>query len=155
LPRKKRKIRKSSRYKKNFLIVGCGRFGSFLANRLSAEGNGVIIIDVNPDAFKALSPEFSGFALEGDATEFNILEKAKISQADVLIASTRDDNINLMVGQVASKICGVPYVFARVFNPKRVEIFRELGIQTICPPLIAGEKLLGIIDKSLKKQMED
>jgi trk system potassium uptake protein TrkA len=154
LPRKKRKIAKRSRYKKNFLIVGCGRFGSFLANRLSAEGNNVIIIDISPDAFNALSPEFSGFALEGDATEFNILGKAKISQADVLIASTRDDNINLMVGQVASKICRVPNVFARVFNPKRVETFQELGIQTICPPLIAGEILLGIIGKSLNKKKE-
>jgi trk system potassium uptake protein TrkA len=146
--------KKKRRYKRNFLIVGCGRFGSFLANRLSAEGNGVIIIDINPAAFNALSPEFSGFALEGDATEFNILEKAKISQADVLIASTRDDNINLMVGQVASKICGVPNVFARLYNPKRVEIFKELGIRTISPPLIAGEKLLGIIGKSLKERKE-
>lgn len=155
MDRKKRNTAKSSRYKKSFLIVGCGRFGSFLANRLSTEGNSVIIIDINPDAFNALSPEFSGFTLEGDATEFNILEKAKISQADVLIASTRDDNINLMVGQVAGKICGVSHVFARLYNPKRVETFRELGIQTICPPLIAGEKLLGIIDKSLKNQKED
>lgn len=155
MDRRKRKIKKTSRYKKIFLIVGCGRFGSFLANRLSTEGNSVIIIDINPVAFNALSPEFSGFTLEGDATEFNILERAKISQADVLIASTRDDNINLMVGQVASKICGVPNVFARLYNPKRVEIFKELGIRTICPPLIAGEKLLGIIDKSLKNQKED
>ncbi|MCJ7812849.1 TrkA family potassium uptake protein [bacterium] len=145
------------KYKSEYtiVIVGCGRLGSFLANQLSAKGHNLIVIDNDPDAFDNLSTEFSGFRLEGDATEFGILDKAKIAQANILIATTSDDNINLMVAQVARKICNVPHVVARVFNPKKQAAFQEMGIETVCPTFIAGEVLLDTIAESLIKQKEE
>ncbi len=134
------------------LIVGCGRLGAFLANRLSGKGHSVVVIDVNESAFNSLSPEFSGFRIVGDATEFTVLKGAKIAEADIFIAATRDDNINLMVSQVAKKIFNVPKVIARVFEPQREIIYKDFDIEAISPTSIAVELFLGSIAEYLSTQ---
>jgi trk system potassium uptake protein TrkA len=131
------------------LIVGCGRLGSFLANRLSSRGHSVVLIDIKESAFDSLSPEFSGFRVVGDVTEFTVLKEAKIEEADVFIATTNDDNINLMVSQIAKKIFHVPKVMARVFDPKRESIYKDFDIEAISPTSIAVELFLESIAESL------
>jgi trk system potassium uptake protein TrkA len=131
------------------LIVGCGRLGSFLANRLSSRGHSVVLIDIKESAFDSLSPEFSGFRVVGDATELTVLKEAKIEEADVFIATTNDDNINLMVSQIAKKIFHVPKVMARVFDPKRESIYKDFDIEAISPTSIAVELFLESIAESL------
>ena len=123
------------------IIVGCGRLGSYLANTYSHYGHSVVIIDSNMESFARLRIQFSGFKLEGDATEVQILRQAKIDRADLLLATTEDDNINLMVAQVAKKIFHVPRVMARVYIPDRENIYSELGIETICPTTIVGDMI--------------
>lgn len=130
------------------IIVGCGRLGSYLANRLSRDGHSVVVIDVNESAFDALSVEYSGFRLEGDATELAVLKSAKVDKADLVIATTREDNVNLMVTQIAKNIFRVPKVMARVFDPKQEEIYCDLNIETVCPTSLAGDVLLQSIMKS-------
>lgn len=130
---------KSSLY---VVIVGCGRLGSHLANQLSRVGHSVVVIDKNNSTFEDLSPEFSGFRVMGDATQIAILREAKLKNADVFFATTHDDNVNLMVAQVAKKIFNVPHVLARVFDPRREKIFDQLGIETICPTSVAAEMFL-------------
>ncbi len=120
------------------VIVGCGRLGSLVASRLSKEGHSVVVIDVDELAFDNLSAEFSGFQLEGDATELAMLRQAKIDKADVFIACTHDDNVNLMVAQIAGKIFSVRRVLARVFDPQREEVYSRLGIETICPTCVGA-----------------
>jgi len=124
------------------IIVGCGRLGSYLANRLSQAGHSVVAIDLNDAAFESLSPEFSGFRLEGDATEFAVLREAEIADADMVIVTTQSDNINLLVSQVAKKLFGVPRVVARVFEPERQRTYRDLGIDTVCPVTMVGDDVL-------------
>lgn len=137
------------------VIVGCGRLGASLANRMSAGGHSVVVIDSDPSAFDGLSVEFSGFRVEGNGTESSVLRQAKVQQADILIASTSEDNINLMVAQVASKIYGVPHVVARIFDPKREQTFRVLGVETICPTVIASDVLLDSIAGSITHKQRD
>jgi trk system potassium uptake protein TrkA len=131
------------RMKKNkrfyIIIVGCGRLGAYLATRFSHAGHSVVVIDINIESFERLSFQFSGFKLEGDATELQVLKQAKIDRADLLLAATEYDNINLMVAQEARKIFRVPRVMARVDEPDRENIYRDLGIETICPTTIVGE----------------
>lgn len=124
------------------IIVGCGRLGSHLANRLSRDGHSLVAVDINESAFNALSAEYGGFRVEGDATEFAVLKQAKTDKADLVIATTREDNVNLMVAQVAKRVFRVPRVMARVFDPTREEIYEALGVETVCPTSIAGEALL-------------
>jgi trk system potassium uptake protein TrkA len=124
------------------VIVGCGRVGSHLANQLSHVGHSVVVIDTNEDTFNQLSPDFSGFRVEGDATQIGVLKEAKLNQADVLFATTHWDNVNLMVAQVARKVFKVPHVLARVFDPRREQVYAGLEIETICPTLVAAEMFL-------------
>jgi trk system potassium uptake protein len=130
---------KRNRY---IVVVGCGRLGSQLANQLSRDGDSVVVIDSDETKFNDLSPDFSGFRIEGDATHITVLKDAKLKKADVLIATTHEDNVNLMVAQVARKIFNVPQVLARVFDPKREKIYAQLGIDTICPTSVAAEMFL-------------
>jgi trk system potassium uptake protein TrkA len=128
------------------VVVGCGRLGSLLANRLSGDGNALVVIDRDPATFDDLSLEYSGFRVEGDATRLSVLNQAKVGSADVLIATTHQDNVNLMVAQVARRIFGVGTVLARVFDPKREEVYSRLGIDTVSPISLAAERFLTSID---------
>jgi len=124
------------------VIVGCGRLGSYLANQLSRAGHSVVVIDSDEETFLDLSPDFSGFRVVGDATQIAVLREAKLKQADVFFATTHWDNVNLMVAQIARKLFNVPHVLARVFDPRREQIFNQLGIETICPTSVAAEMFL-------------
>ena len=129
----------SSRY---IIIVGCGRLGSILANRLSALGHSVVVIDRQEAAFHNLSTEFSGFRITGDAVELSVLRSAKAGKADCLLVSTEEDNVNLMIAQVAGTVFDIPTVVARVYDPSREAIFQEFGIKTICPTKLSAEAFL-------------
>lgn len=124
------------------VIVGCGRLGSILANGLSRAGHAVVVIDQDATTFDDLSSDFSGFRVEGDATEMAVLKEAKLQRADVFIATTHEDNVNLMAAQLARKIFDVPHVLARVFDPRREEVYAQLGIETICPTSVGAEMFL-------------
>ncbi len=134
------------------VIVGCGRLGSHLAAQLSRAGNSVVVIDVDRNTFNDLTPDFSGFRVEGDATHVAVLKEAKLKDADVLITTTHEDNVNLMVAQVAREVFGVPQVLARVFDPKREAVYAQLGIRTICPTSVAAEMFLGAIADGAAQQ---
>lgn len=124
------------------VVVGCGRLGALLASQLSNEGHSIVVIDRHEAAFKSLSSEFSGFQISGDATELAILRAAKADRADSLLAVTDQDNINLMVAQIAKILFQVPTVLARVFNPRRETIYREFGVATISPTQLSAEAFL-------------
>lgn len=142
---------KNNRY---IVIVGCGRLGSHLANQLSRDGNSVVAIDKLETTFSDLSSDFSGFKIVGDATHVSVLREAKIKNADVLIATTHFDNVNLMVAQVARRVFDVPHVLARVFDPKREEVYAKLGVNTICPTSVAAELFLSSIGNGRSSERE-
>jgi trk system potassium uptake protein TrkA len=127
------------------VIVGCGRLGSILANRLSGLGSSVVVIDRDEAAFDKLSSGFSGFRVTGDAAELEVLRQAKIDKADSLLAATPHDNLNLMVAQVAKVSFGVPKVLARLFDPSREEMYRQFGIETICPTDLSADAFLSAL----------
>jgi trk system potassium uptake protein len=133
------------------VIVGCGRLGGMLANRLSALGNQLVIIDRAEGKFDKLSTDFSGFKIVGDASELHVLRQAHVEKADFLFATTTEDNVNLMVAQVARAVFKVPHVIARVFDPTRETIYSEFGVDTISPTNLSAEafmKLLSLHNKA-------
>jgi trk system potassium uptake protein TrkA len=130
------------------VVVGCGRLGAQMANQLSHVGHSVVVIDADESTFNDLSPDFSGFRVEGDAAQMAVLKEAKLKNADVFFATTHDDNLNLMVAQVARKIFHVPHVLARVFDPRREQVYNQLGIETICPTSVAAEMFLMAVASS-------
>jgi trk system potassium uptake protein TrkA len=133
------------------IIVGCGCMGSVMANRLSSEGHSVVVIDRDPAAFGRLSTAFSGFRMEGDAAESALLQQAKADKADAVISATGDDNVNLMVAQIARRVFSVRNVLARVNDPEREALFRLSGIRTATPTTLAAEAL----HQALHEQAEE
>lgn len=117
----------------NVIIMGCGRVGAELAQLLDAEGHKVTIIDVDSGRFDELSPDFSGMAFLGDATDEEALRKAGMEQADAFVALTRDDERNAMAAQIAREIFNVPKVLCRIYDPLREEFYRGLGLEALSP----------------------
>lgn len=130
----------------NVLIIGCGRLGSCIANSLSNENKNVTIIDKDKDAFRKLSPSFGGLALEGDATDLDILKEAEIDKSKVVLSVTDDDNTNIMIAQMTKNMFAVGKVIVRLYDPDRECIYKESGIETILPSILSIneiEKILG------------
>jgi len=125
-----------------FIVVGCGRLGAHVAARLSDAGNDVTVIDRDAAAFRGLPVDFSGVTLCGDATDWRVLQQAGLGEVDALLAATGRDNTNFMVSLLARRIGEVPRVLARVEEADREPIFRDAGIETICPLLDAATLLL-------------
>lgn len=134
---------------KYILIVGCGRLGAHLANSLGeSKFNSIVIIDKNEQAFDRLKTTFSGFRIEADALELDVLKAAKIKDADVVLVTTNRDNTNIMIAQVAKKIFNVDKVIARLIDPLRESIYSELGIETISPTALSANEFMRIINES-------
>ena len=135
------------------VIVGCGRLGSHLANLLSHEGHRVVVVDRDDRAFEKLAADlYSGSRIAGDASEPSVLKQAGVGKADLLITATHDDNVNLMVALVAKKVLGARKVMARVYDPAREELYRDVGLETVCPTLIAGEAFFKLLYQATDHQ---
>jgi len=107
----------------------------------------VVMIDNDEAAFSKLLPEYSGFTVQGDATELDVLRQAHVERADLLIAATREDNVNLMVAQVARVEFGVRRVIARVNEPMREDVYRILSIETVSPTSVAVDLFLRLAEE--------
>ena len=89
-------------HKNNYILVaGCGRLGGGLAASLSLKKKDVMIMDENEEAFRKLAASYGGLTMCGDVKDLNKLEEAGIRKADVFIAVTDKDNVNIMAAQLA------------------------------------------------------
>lgn len=127
---------------KFIVIVGCGRLGASLAGDLSRKGHSVVVIDRKENTFSALPSDYSGFKVQGDASQHLVIKSAGANRAEIFIAATSEDNLNLMAAQVASEVFGVPIVMARVFDPEKQKAYADLRIRTICPTAVAANLFL-------------
>jgi trk system potassium uptake protein TrkA len=128
------------------VIMGCGRVGATLAADLSREGNDVLMLDIDPTAFRFLPDDFRGQTVVGNGIDLDILRKIGIEQADVFVSATRGDNRNVMAAQIAKHIFGVKVVASRVFDPLREEMYRNMGLRTINPTRAQARRLKRIIE---------
>ena len=127
------------------IIAGCMKIGATLAQMLSQENHDVVIIDSDPKNFEILGTGFNGVTITGMPIDEDVLRSAGIEQADALAAVTRDDNMNVMVAQVAQNLFHVPNVIARLYSPERALVFRKLGMTTICPTSLAVDQIKGML----------
>jgi trk system potassium uptake protein TrkA len=114
------------------IIVGCGRVGAGLANRLGREGDEVIVIDLRTDAFDRLEEGFAGQAIRGDGTDEDVLRRAGAEGADRFFALTEGDNRNVLAAQLGAETFEIPTVVAKLNDPVRAEAYAALGIATLC-----------------------
>src|SRR5438270_12875771 len=113
------------------VVVGCGRVGSELAAELEAQGHTVAVIDKDRNAFRRLPERFTGRAVLGFGFDREHLEQAGIREADALAAVTNGDNSNILTARIARETYEVAHVVARIYDPRRAVIYRQLGIATV------------------------
>lgn len=131
----------------NILIIGCGKVGSMLANTLSNDGHDISIIDTNHDNFDNLDSDFSGFTTTGLPIDLDVLKEAGIKSCDILAAVSNDDNINIMVSQLAKEIFNIPKVISRINDPILKDVFSDFNINTISPTNLTVSSVLSVINK--------
>ena len=131
------------------IVMGCGRVGSQVSLLLTERGHDVTVIDHrDTDAALRLGPGFKGRIVNGLGFDEAILIKAGIKQADAFIAASSTDNANIVGARIAQNIYKVPRVVARLFDPRRAEIYQRLGLKTVSMTTMGAEKLYEIVTHS-------
>ena len=138
----------------NIIICGAGRVGFTIAKLLSEQGHSLTVIDQSSEDIQKIDDALDVKAIVGKATYPSILEKANASEADMIIAVTRNDEINMVICQIAFSIFSVPKKIARIrsqdyLNPKFTRVYNKenLPIDVIISPEIE-------IAKSIQRKLE-
>jgi len=129
------------------VIMGCGRVGAALATMLDGDGHDVTVLDLRPEAFRRLPPEFKGRKHTGNGIDQDVLARIGQAQADAFVATTQGDNRNVMATQMAKHVFGVRRTLCRIYDPIREEIYKELGLETISPTLVGARMLKEMLDR--------
>jgi trk system potassium uptake protein TrkA len=140
----------------HIVVMGCGRVGSTLAHHLERLDHSVAVIDQDPSAFRRLGDAFRGKTIAGIGFDRDTLESAGIEGADAFAAVSSGDNSNIIAARVARETFGVGYVVARIYDPRRAEVYERLGIPTIATvPWTAGRLLKNLLGGTIDEEWRD
>ena len=138
----------------NIIICGAGRVGFTIAKQLSEQGHSITVIDTSSDDIQKIDDALDVKAIVGKATYPSILEKANAAETDMIIAVTRNDEINMVICQIAFSIFNIPKKIARIrsqdyLNPKFTTVYNKenLPIDVIISPELE-------IAKSIQRKLE-
>mgnify|MGYP001326680585 CR=1 FL=1 len=138
----------------NIIICGAGRVGFTIAKLLSEQGHSITVIDQSGEDIQKINDSLDVKAIVGKATYPSILEKANASETDMIIAVTRNDEINMLICQIAFSIFNIQKKIARIrsqdyLNPKFTRVYNRenLPIDVIISPEIE-------IAKSIQRKLE-
>ncbi len=126
----------------HIVIMGCGRVGSTLAHILEDRDNTVSVIDRDPEAFRRLGSAFKGDRVTGFGFDRAVLTQAGIERADAFAAVSSGDNSNIIAARVARETFGVQRVAARIYDPRRAEVYERLGIPTVATVRWTADQML-------------
>lgn len=123
----------------DLIIVGGGRVGVHLIDKLKdCPRYNITLIDDNTKNMEELEEEYDDVRfIIGNATEKKTLEKAGIETADIVVAATSVDEINLLIGITAQKY-NVKKIIARTTNPSHIKMFKKLGVSEVVSPELAA-----------------
>ena len=124
------------------IVVGCGRTGSGIALELVRDGHSVVVIDKNRDAFRRLPEGWGGRSIVGAGFDRDVLEAAGAHEAGALAAVTSGDNSNILTARIARETFEIPAVVARIYDPRRAEIYQRLGIPTVATVTWTNQQVL-------------
>jgi trk system potassium uptake protein len=126
------------------IVIGGGRLGSGLARALTLRGDSVVVLDRDPDVAARLGVQ----AVVGHAFDRDALLQAGIERADALAAVTASDDVNVIAARAARIFFRVPRVVARLYDPRKAEIYRRLGVQTIATTIWGINRIVELLSYS-------
>lgn len=124
------------------VIMGCGRVGAELAQTLEQQGHTVSVIDQDPTAFRRLGSGFGGRRVTGVGFDQDTLREAGIEDAGAFAAVSSGDNSNVIAARVAREMFTVEHVAARIYDPRRAEVYQRLGIPTVATVRWTADQML-------------
>ncbi len=127
------------------IIMGCGRIGSQVSELMSAHGHDVTVIDHDSNAIGRLGPNFKGRIVHGLGFDRNVLIEAGIERADAFVTASSSDNANIVAARIARNIFRVPRVVARLYDPRRAEVYQRLGLTTISSTNWGAERIYQVL----------
>jgi trk system potassium uptake protein len=126
----------------HIVIMGCGRVGSTLAHILEDQGHSVAVIDQDADAFRKLGSGFKGRKITGSGFDRDVLIEAGIEEADAFAAVSSGDNSNIISARVVRESFGIQRVAARIYDPRRAEVYQRVGIPTVATVRWTADQML-------------
>ena len=126
----------------HIVIMGCGRVGSTLAHILEDRDYTVAIIDKDPTAFRRLRSSFKGNRVTGIGFDRDVLVAAGIEHAGAFAAVSSGDNSNIIAARVVRETFGVQRVAARIYDPRRAEVYQRVGIATVATVRWTADQML-------------
>jgi trk system potassium uptake protein TrkA len=123
------------------IVMGCGRVGEQVSRLMADDGHQVVVIDRDPAALARLGPAFKGRTVRGVGFDRKVMIEAGIEHADAFAAASSSDNANVVAARIARNIFRVPRVVARLYDPRRAEIYRRLGVMTISSTTWGAERI--------------
>ncbi len=140
----------------HIVIMGCGRVGSSLALQLVRREQSVAVIDQDPHAFRRLGDDFAGKTVRGVGFDRETLIEAGVEEADAFAAVSSGDNSNIIAARVARETFNVSRVVARIYDPKRAEVYERLGIPTVATvPWTASRLLKSVLGEMTAEAWRD
>lgn len=125
--------------------MGCGRVGSQVSLVMSAHGHEVTVIDHDSNAENRLGATFKGRLLRGLGYDRKVLMEAGIETCEAFAAVSASDNANIVAARIARNVFKVPRVIARLYDPRRAEIYQRLGLMTISTTTWGAERIFELI----------
>jgi trk system potassium uptake protein TrkA len=132
----------------HIVIMGCGRVGSALSVALAKTGHSVAVIDKRADAFDRLPPGFEAQTIVGIGFDRDVLEQAGIEKAaenGAFVAVSNGDNSNIVAARIAREHFHVRRVIARIYDPRRAEIYEKLNIPTVASARWAATQIMYLL----------
>jgi trk system potassium uptake protein TrkA len=140
----------------HIVIMGCGRVGAALAQQLAPLDHTISVIDQDPIAFRRLGDNFPGNQVRGVGFDRETLIEAGIEQAGAFAAVSSGDNSNIIAARVARETFGVQRVVARIYDPKRAEVYERLGIPTVATvPWTSARLLKAVLGETTAEAWRD
>lgn len=130
----------------NIVIVGGGKVGYYLCKTLAPDKHRLVLLESDSAHCDKIADELSDLGIDlvlGDGTDENCLRDAGIEHADMLIAVTGYDQNNLVACELAKNYFGVPRTIARVNNPKNIQVFKQLGVDSVVSSTAHIAELIG------------
>ena len=132
------------------VVVGCGKIGTTVVSSLASEGHDVVAVDINPAVIDEISDVYDIICICGNGADYDTLQEAGISKADIFVAITGSDELNMLSCVIAKKM-GAKYTVARIRNPEYndknlpfVKQYLDLSLY-INPELLVANELFNIL----------
>lgn len=133
---------------KSIVVIGCSRFGATVACSNCRLGHYSSIIDINPKAFRKLDSDYSGYIIEGNAMDPDILAQSNIKNATEVDIVTNDDNTNIYLASMVLAYYKAPLIIVRLQDEKKAELLGDSRIKIISPALLSINSYYNLVNNS-------